>query len=278
MENEIELKIMLTEDNAEFIKTWLSQQRIIQQDIDELGNTYFDTPTQFFAGQQMGLRVRSKNQCYEMTLKTKGEIIGGLHIRPEYNLPLASNQPDFKRLVSHFDLQIENVEQIAEQLRPTFSTDFVRHKWLIEFQQSQIEVALDNGVIKNEFGQAKICELEFELKQGSLADILQLLAEMPVRDGMWFSSLSKAQRGYLIGQAVKLEQEIAKAIQTKAGYELEQILADYIRTMPENKPVLATFNECFLSEKHHNWLELQNHLKSQSYLIKNIAYLQGLYS
>ncbi|WGE32616.1 CYTH domain-containing protein [Actinobacillus genomosp. 2] len=278
MENEIELKIMLTEDNAEFIKTWLSQQRIIQQDIDELGNTYFDTPTQFFAGQQIGLRVRSKNQCYEMTLKTKGEIIGGLHIRPEYNLPLASNQPDFKRLVSHFDLQIENVEQIAEQLRPTFSTDFVRHKWLIEFQQSQIEVALDNGVIKNEFGQAKICELEFELKQGSLADILQLLAEMPVRDGMWFSSLSKAQRGYLIGQTVKFEQEIAKAIQTKEGYELEQILADYIRTMPENKPVLSTFNECFLSEKHHNWLELQNHLKSQSYLIKNIAYLQGLYS
>ncbi|VEI46228.1 adenylate cyclase [Actinobacillus equuli] len=148
MENEIELKIMLKAENVEALADWFMQQNVLSQATDILGNTYFDTPEQFFAQQKMGLRVRNHNQKYEMTLKTKGEIVDGLHIRPEYNLPLESYQPDFKRLNSHFNLQIQQAEQIAQQLSPTFSTDFTRRKWLIGLNQSQIEVALDQGIIK----------------------------------------------------------------------------------------------------------------------------------
>ncbi len=272
MENEIELKIMLADENIELVKNWLSKQNVISQAVDVLGNTYFDTPDQFFAVQQMGLRVRTKNNHYEMTLKAKGEIVGGLHIRPEYNLPLDSNQPDFKRLNSHFNLQMANAEQIAENLVPTFSTDFTRTTWLLECNGSQIEAGLDLGLIKNPFGEEKICELEFELKSGELADIFTLLETMPKRDGMWLSNLSKAQRGYLVGQAVKFAQKIAKALQTKTGDELEQQLADYIRIAPENAQMLAKFNQ--LNHSAFNWEQAKQYLTSKAYLIKNLERLR----
>lgn len=241
MQNEIEIKIMLNVENVPFVQQWLRTQQVKEQGKDTLGNTYFDTPELFFAKEQMGLRVRSKNNQHEITLKMKGEIVGGLHIRPEYNLDLPDNRPDFKRLVSTYNLQIENSDFIAENLQPTFSTDFVRQKWLIQFENSEIEVALDQGLIKNPYGEDTICEVEFELKQGDLSTLLKFIDTMPKKDGMWLSSLSKAQRGYLVGRADKVAKEIEKLTACKwqelhsyERYRYRQQVADFLRLSPEN--------------------------------------------
>ena len=275
MENEIELKIMLDEQNIAPVSEWLVKQHILDERETTLGNTYFDTPEQYFAQNQMGFRVRVKNHRYEMTLKTKGEIVGGLHIRPEYNLPLENEKPDFKRLVSHFNLQIEGSDQIAEALIPTFSTDFIRHQWLIEINQSQIEVVLDQGEVKNPFGSEKICELEFELKIGTLADIFQLIEQMPKLDGMWLSSLSKAQRGYIVGRPERFKQEILQALQKEKNYTLEQQLADYLRLYPD-EAIYQIFVSEFSEFKQYKVLELQEYLKMRNYLDKNISILKEI--
>ena len=274
MENEIELKIMLEAQNIVPITQWLAMQKVLDESEMALGNTYFDTPEQYFALNQMGFRVRSKNQHYEMTLKTKGEIVGGLHIRPEYNLPLNSAEPDFKRLISHFNLQIEQAEQISANLQPTFSTDFLRHQWLIEINQSQIEVVLDQGEVKNPFGSEKICELEFELKTGALADIFQLIEQMPKLDGMWLSSLSKAQRGYIVGRPERFKQEILQALQKEKNYTLEQQLADYLRLYPDEE-IYQIFVREFYGVNQYKMEELQKYLKSKIYLCKNIEILNN---
>ena len=275
MENEIELKIMLDEQNIAPVSEWLVKQHILDERETTLGNTYFDTPEQYFAQNQMGFRVRVKNHRYEMTLKTKGEIVGGLHIRPEYNLPLENEKPDFKRLVSHFNLQIGGSDQIAEALIPTFSTDFIRHQWLIEINQSQIEVVLDQGEVKNPFGSEKICELEFELKIGTLADIFQLIEQMPKLDGMWLSSLSKAQRGYIVGRPERFKQEILQALQKEKNYTLEQQLADYLRLYPDEE-IYQIFVSEFSEFKQYKVLELQEYLKMRNYLDKNISILKEI--
>ena len=274
MENEIELKIMLEAQNIVPITQWLAMQKVLDESEMALGNTYFDTPEQYFALNQMGFRVRSKNQHYEMTLKTKGEIVGGLHIRPEYNLPLNSAEPDFKRLISHFNLQIEQAEQISANLQPTFSTDFLRHQWLIEINQSQIEVVLDQGEVKNPFGSEKICELEFELKTGALADIFQLIEQMPKLDGMWLSSLSKAQCGYIVGRPERFKQEILQAVKKEKNYTLEQQLADYLRLYPDEE-IYQIFVREFYGVNQYKMEELQKYLKSKIYLCKNIEILNN---
>ena len=275
MENEIELKIMLEAQNIVPITQWLAMQKVLDESEMALGNTYFDTPEQYFALNQMGFRVRSKNQHYEMTLKTKGEIVGGLHIRPEYNLPLNSAEPDFKRLISHFNLQIEQAEQISANLQPTFSTDFLRHQWLIEINQSQIEVVLDQGEVKNPFGSEKICELEFELKTGALADIFQLIEQMPKLDGMWLSSLSKAQRGYIVGRPERFKQEILQVLQKEKNYTLEQQLADYLRLYADEE-IYQIFVHEFSKFKQYKVVELQEYLKMRNYLDKNISILKEI--
>lgn len=274
MENEIELKIMLDEQNIAPVNEWLAKQHILDERETTLGNTYFDTPEQYFAKHQMGFRVRVKNHRYEMTLKTKGEIVGGLHIRPEYNLPLENEKPDFKRLISHFNLQIEQAEQISANLQPTFSTDFLRHQWLIEINQSQIEVVLDQGEVKNPFGSEKICELEFELKTGALADIFQLIEQMPKLDGMWLSSLSKAQRGYIVGRPERFKQEILQALQKEKNYTLEQQLADYLRLYPDEE-IYQIFVREFPEFNKNEIIKLQGYLKSKEYLERNINLLNN---
>ncbi|QIW16242.1 adenylate cyclase [Pasteurellaceae bacterium RH1A] len=267
MENEIELKIMLSPENVGPVTAWLNGQVCLEKVQLELGNTYYDTADQFFAGQKMGLRVRQQNGQYELTLKTKGNIVGGLHIRPEYNLPLENAEPDFKRLNSHYNLQMPELGQ----LKALFSTDFTRQTWLIEQGQSQLEIALDQGLIKNQFGSEAICELELELKSGRVEDLFAFLRELPKYDGMWLSSLSKAQRGYLVGNQARIAKEIEKLTacydSTKpqaSQYQLLQQLADFLRLDPSNPGLQAYFPE----------IKSVADLKSAAYLAHNLTILQ----
>ncbi|RRN01015.1 CYTH domain-containing protein [Bibersteinia trehalosi] len=276
MQDEIEIKIMLLPENIALIKQWLTQQPIQKYQRQTLGNTYFDTPELFFAKAQMGLRVRTKNNQHEITLKMKGDIVGGLHIRPEYNLDLPNSQPDFKRLVSHYNLQIANSDAIAENLQATFSTDFERESWLLNYQHSQIEIALDMGIIKNRFGEEPICELEFELKQGNLADLFALIQNMPKRDGMWLSSLSKAQRGYFVGRMDKIAKEIEKLsachldnMAEVERYQAQQQMADFLRLSPE-----ATILRSQLGLEHIPLGDIFDYLTSARYLDQQLSHMQ----
>ncbi|MFW9325188.1 inorganic triphosphatase [Glaesserella parasuis] len=270
MENEIELKIMLLPENIPVLKQWINAQPILEQGKELLGNTYYDSPALFFANNKMGLRVRHQNQQYELTLKMKGEIVGGLHIRPEYNLALPDAKPDFKRLVFHFNLPFPQADLLDSQLQPTFSTDFVREKWLIITPTAQIEIALDQGKVKNPFGEEAICEVEFELKQGMLADLIAFLDTLPKQDGMWFSSLSKAQRGYLVGQPEQIAKEIDKLtacdiaqLSEKARYQLEQQLVDFWRLTqsPKLAEKLATLYPQQAMEYFTGWEYFKRNLE-----------------
>ena len=273
---EIELKIRLASENVAKMQAWLNGLPNAAHHQVVLGNTYYDTPDRFFAHEQMGLRVRTENTRYEMTLKTAGKVVDGVHIRPEYNLPLNEPKPDFAKLNAHFQLGFENATQINAELLPTFSTDFTRHIWLVRYQQSQIEIALDQGNIRNRLGECEICELEFELKTGQLKDILALIAQMPVMQGIWFSDLSKAQRGYYLGQAVKFSEEIAKILKADSLLKQEALLADYIREYPENSAYLATLNQQLKTES--DWAQMQAYLKSPTYFAQNLARLTQLYA
>lgn len=279
MQNEIELKIMLIKENVPLVQTWLNQLPYRESRQVTLTNTYFDTSEQWFAKQKMGLRVRSYDQYHELTLKMKGEIIGGLHRRPEYNLALPTPAPDFKRLVSHFNLAIAQVDSIAEQLIATFSTDFQRQTWLLTFQESEIEIALDLGMIKNPYGEEEICELEFELKQGKIADLFDFIEQFPLKDGMWLSSLSKAQRGYLVGRGDKIAKEIEKltaccwmTLSDAETYRFTQQVADFLRLQPSSSQLATLFSQLNADLTD----DIQKALVSKSYLMQNLSRLKML--
>ncbi|MGQ0286733.1 CYTH domain-containing protein [Pasteurellaceae bacterium 22721_9_1] len=197
MSNEIELKLAISNEFAENIPQLLTDFHILKQQHSSLGNTYYDSADRHFARHKMGLRVRSENQQFEMTLKTDGNVTGGLHVRPEYNMPLTSNQPDIEKLLAlkEFDFP-QNLT-----LQPIFSTDFERDSWLIECgQHTEIEIALDRGEIMANGQVSPICELEFELKNGEVQDLLTFVANLGLMNGVRLSSASKAQRGYQLAK------------------------------------------------------------------------------
>jgi len=197
MSNEIELKLAVTPEIADQFSQILSDFHMLKQDTQFLANTYYDTAEGYFAQHKMGLRVRLENQQFTMTLKTDGNVTGGLHIRPEYNFPLNSAQPDVAVLQ-----QIENITLPTDlKLAPIFSTDFMRQWWLIECgKNTEIEIALDRGEIKVKDKIKPICEIEFELKSGELADLFTFVANLSFVDGVRLSSWSKAKRGYQLTQ------------------------------------------------------------------------------
>ncbi|WP_439256751.1 CYTH domain-containing protein [Lonepinella sp. BR2271] len=197
MSNEIELKLAVTAEIAEQFSQLLSDFRLLQQAQIFLANTYYDTADHYFARHKMGLRVRSENQQFTQTLKTNGKVTGGLHVRPEYNFPLDSAEPNVTLLQDIANLSLPE----PLELHPIFSTDFTRQWWLIECgQHTEIEVALDRGEIKANGQIEPICEIEFELKNGALADLFTFVANLSFVNGVRLSSLSKAKRGYQLAQ------------------------------------------------------------------------------
>ncbi|MCH1923939.1 CYTH domain-containing protein [Shewanella sp. C32] len=199
---EIELKLMLEPEQVSSLKAAINQLAGTNQGQEKLlVNRYFDTPNLALRQLEMGLRVRGCNGALEQTIKTAGQVIGGLHSRPEYNVTIHDEQPQLALFPAEIWPAGTDISQLQQALSCLFSTDFQRTTWLIQQQHAQVEVAFDQGDIRAGAQQTPICEVEFELFSGEASALLTLAMQVaravPVRLGR----ASKAQRGYrLAGQ------------------------------------------------------------------------------
>ena len=196
MSNEIEIKLAVSDQAFNELQEHLKNFTCLVHKKQFLSNTYYDYPDHFLAKQKMGLRIRQEDQELTLTLKTNGEVVGGLHSRPEYNVPLTEKETPTNAQLR----ELYSFEQLpSSTLQPIFSTDFNRTFWLVEFQQSKIEVAFDQGKIISGVSEQPICEIEFELKSGNVQDLFDFVETLPFERDIYFSSASKAKRGYLLG-------------------------------------------------------------------------------
>ena len=196
MSNEIEIKLAVSDQAFNELQEHLKNFTCLVHKKQFLSNTYYDYPDHFLAKQKMGLRIRQEDQELTLTLKTNGEVVGGLHSRPEYNVPLTEKETPTNAQLR----ELYPFEQLpSSTLQPIFSTDFNRTFWLVEFQQSKIEVAFDQGKIIAGESEQPICEIEFELKSGNVQDLFDFVETLPFERDIYFSSASKAKRGYLLG-------------------------------------------------------------------------------
>lgn len=198
---EIELKLVCDEMGVETFENsvlpLLDKMSItVKKSQAELYNEYFDTSDEFFGSREMGFRVRAKNHQFEQTIKSKGEVVGGLHQRPEYNIPLPSKQPDLTLFDPEIWSESIDLKKINIELVGLFSTNFERTTFLLSSNDFILEVVFDVGQVKKSQDSLPICEIELELLEGKplhLYNIAELIvANMPTR----LSNVTKAQRGY----------------------------------------------------------------------------------
>ena len=201
MTTEIELKYLVLGDNTEEkINQALNRENIqFSYQEKQLANCYFDTPDLNLRHHDMGLRVRRNNDHIEQTIKTAGQVVGGLHSRPEYNVDIVSEFPILSLFPNEIWHQSQSVGTIQRDLVALFDTNFKRCTWLItDAVGNVVELAFDQGEITSSENKESIHELEFELVEGdksALFNLARLLFDvLALRPGI----KSKAARGYLL--------------------------------------------------------------------------------
>jgi Uncharacterized conserved protein, COG3025 len=165
MQTEIEIKFFVASDIQPELSNLLNSLEIKESSQQQLGNVYFDTPTLALRQLDMGLRIRRCDAFAEQTIKCRGQVVGGLHARPEYNAPVSGDLPTLSAFPDEIWPTLTERDHIQQQLVAQFRTDFLRHHWLIVFEGAEIELAWDQGEIVGSQGNTTINELELELNQ-----------------------------------------------------------------------------------------------------------------
>ena len=169
---EIELKFGFIDKKCNLHDIFSSIGEVTKEQVDHLENTYFDTDTKDLFAIKAGLRIRRADKYSEQTLKIKGENIGGLHQRSEYNVDIDKDAttPNLKLFPKEATESLE-VEKIEPRLKSLCKINFTRKMFNLKTLDSVFEVAHDVGYI--EFGQNEkypINEIELELKETQVKD------------------------------------------------------------------------------------------------------------
>lgn len=196
MQTEIEIKFFVSQDIQQPLSKLLNSLEIISNSQVELGNVYFDTPTLALRQLEMGLRIRRSDDFAEQTIKCRGQVVGGLHARPEYNAPVEGDFPRLAAFPVELWPSLMARDEIQGKLVAQFRTDFLRRHWLVAFEGAEIELAWDQGEIVGSLGKTCINELELELKSGDARALFGLAGQLAGLGGIRLGAQSKAQRGY----------------------------------------------------------------------------------
>jgi len=230
VEQEIELKLSLPETEiARFRRDSLIHRQKRGRALNKpLLAAYFDTPDMKLRARKMAFRIRQEGRARIQTLKVSNSPAAGLQIRGEYNAPTSADVPDLD-LISDEGVRSVMTEVIGEtgSLVPVFTTDIRRTLWTLEEGANAVEVCLDIGAIVSGGKSVSVCEVELELKSGSVAYLLDIADILAERYGCQVFTDSKAARGYHLFQP--REPEVRRA--TKLLLEPEMSVWEAFQTI-----------------------------------------------
>jgi len=177
-----------------------------------LVSTYYDTPS--FSLQRSGimLRVRKIGRERVQSVKMNAAESAGLARRIELESSIRSDRPDLMQIV---DSEVRRLIQECcddDDLVPIFATDVVRETWLLQLGGSQIECAIDRGMVTADGRRAPISEVELELKSGQPARLFQLAHRLNTIVPLRIEPASKAARGYDLANDAGLTAPMAEPV------------------------------------------------------------------
>ncbi|HBX57891.1 inorganic triphosphatase [Pseudomonas sp. UBA2684] len=206
MVKETEIKLRVSRDTLAALREHplLKKRNKSGWEQRELFNQYFDTPQRDLAQAKVALRLRRDADQFIQTLKTRGHSVAGLSERNEWDWFLDKAKLDLKKLDdSCWPAALAELDK--KQLKPIFTTDFVRQRAEIAWGRGKskvvIEAALDLGKVLAGDQEEEICELELELRQGEPEALLELASELAADLALMPCDISKAERGYRLFDA-----------------------------------------------------------------------------
>ncbi|MGN1280833.1 MAG: inorganic triphosphatase [Succinivibrio sp.] len=178
---EIELKFGIDGNGEGIYESFSKIGSVSEVKEDHLDNVYFDTEQKDLFAIRAGLRIRRADAFCEQTLKIKGENLGGLHKRQEYNLPLDRDSalPNLEKFPKEVFPESFDIADIQHRLKSVCRISFTRRSFNLSMLDSVFEVAYDNGYIETLNGSRHpLCELEIELVESTVKneDLLNLFS------------------------------------------------------------------------------------------------------
>ncbi|MDM8566276.1 CHAD domain-containing protein [Candidatus Halobeggiatoa sp. HSG11] len=215
---EKELKLLLNTEDVDKVK----QHPLLQQaskNSQLLYSVYFDTVEHDLLRNKIGFRIRHIDERRIQTLKTAGSGVGGLHTRQEWENDITGDTPDYEQIPTD---ALPYLPANFNTIQPIFTTEFKRITWLININNSVIEIALDQGEVKNSNQSKPISEIELELKSGSEINLYE--AALILLDDIPFTieNKSKAAIGYSLCKPQPLKSYKAGSIQFDSTTTAEQ--------------------------------------------------------
>jgi inorganic triphosphatase YgiF len=195
MAHEVELKFELAPELIAAVESsrWLSELSD-SDSVEQAVSVYFDTRKHKLRRRGMSLRIRHAGDRRIQTLKVAK---AGTLDRTEWEAELDGDTPDLS-LIRGGAARRLRVTRLKNKLLPVFETRVERRTIPVQWNGSQIEIAIDRGCIEANGCTVGIHEVEFELKAGDGQNIVpvaeRLLEQIPARFGL----LSKAERGYAL--------------------------------------------------------------------------------
>jgi inorganic triphosphatase YgiF len=161
-----------------------------------LRSIYFDTPDHRLRAHGMSLRLRSIGDRWVQTIKPGRGPRNGSAESGTIEATLAGPEPDLAAINDgKVRRQVEKALKTST-LEPQFETLVTRTTRKLHSDKGDLELALDEGVIRAGAVESRLCEAELELKAGSPECLLETAAALFSSEPIRLAEGSKAERGY----------------------------------------------------------------------------------
>lgn len=207
MSHEVELKLSLPPDQASrlgrnpLVRS-LAQRRAVTR---RLTSVYFDTPDLKLAAHGMALRVRQIGGKRIQTLKLPVAVDTGLQVHREIEFEIDGDTPILSRIDDVAAQAFLAANEIDGRLVAVFVTEFDRRLWPLQMFDSEIELALDRGVIRSGNRSMPLSEAELELKSGRPERLYELALALHGTVSFTLEPRTKSARGYALFSGTRPE-------------------------------------------------------------------------
>jgi triphosphatase len=161
-----------------------------------LRSIYFDTPDHRLRAQGISLRLRAIGDRWVQTIKSGQALENGVSTAGEEETEVGQPEPDLGAIGDGRVRRTIQKAVRASTLEAQFETIVTRTTRKLHSDKGDLELALDEGVVRAGQSEHTLCEAELELKAGSPECLLETAAALFASEPIRLAEASKAERGY----------------------------------------------------------------------------------
>ncbi len=167
----------------------------------EMRAVYYDTADGALARAKAAFRIRREDGRTVATAKTRGEQLGALYLRGEWETEVDSEEPDLRAFLAAV-ADAPDAERICavlgplmeKRLVPLCGTEYRRATLPLAVGGAEFELCVDRGELVCGTRRAPFCEVELELTGGDIAAMEEFGAALCDAYGLRPEEQSKFQR------------------------------------------------------------------------------------